>query len=751
MKKITCLLATVFVFSSFSLQAHQGMWLPLLLQRNFYEMQKLGLKITPQDIYSVNHSSIKDAVAGLSNSQMPTYFFCTSVIVSPKGLLFTNHHCGYEFIQKHSTVQHDYLKDGFWAMNMKQELPNPGLTASVLDRMVDVTDSIVPFLSSSLTAAQRAEKVNKIMARLKKENSDHGKLDVVIKPFYDGNKYYMMIYTVYRDVRLVAAPPSSIGKFGGDTDNWMWPRQQGDFSVFRIYTAPDGSPAPYSKNNVPLKPKHFIPISLNGVEPGNFAMTLGFPYSTVRYMTASQLKFRMAHYYPAGIKIMGEKLKVLKKHMNASQAVKIKYAFSSFRLANSWKYAVGQLKDIKDYHVIARKEAFDSALQKWIDAMPARKAKYGNVQKDIASVYSKGGKSRLMEAYIYTYFGGFSGAQLIGLAKNYSGLYGLLKQYKLSKNKQTRALKQKEINKKVKALSMELDQQYKDYDEPTDQDVFAAITKMYYKNVPQNMRPVYLDNLVRKFKNNFTKLADYVYKKSIFSTESKAKAFLAHPELKKLDKDPGYKLMQGYTAGFMKIVKMHNKINQNMAKANRLRMAAIMAMHPDKPIYPNANSTLRVSFGKVEGYNPRDAVRYLFQSHLSGALQKNRDYPDNPDYVVPGRLKEIYKTKDYGQYGQDGRMDTDFLTTNDISGGNSGSPVINGKGQLIGLAFDEDWQAMSGDIQYLPAVQRCVCVDIRYVLMIIDKYGHDHRLIKELKLVKSPKPQKMTAQSMAQK
>ncbi|MBE0651905.1 MAG: S46 family peptidase [Bacteroidales bacterium] len=748
MKRFTYFVAALFVFSSLSLQAHEGMWLPMLLQRNFAEMQKLGMKLTPQDIYSVNHSSIKDAVAGLSDSEMPTWFFCTSEIVSPKGLLFTNHHCGYEFIQKHSTVQHDYLKDGFWAMSMKEELPNPGLTASVLDRMADVTDSIIPFLNDTMTEAHRSQKVAEIISRIKKENSDHGKYDVVIKPFYDGNKYYMMIYTVYRDVRLVAAPPSSIGKFGGDTDNWMWPRQTGDFSVFRIYTAPDGSPAPYSKNNVPLKPKHFMPISLNGVEPGNFAMTLGFPGRTERYMTASELKFRMAYYYPTGIKVFSKKLDIWKTHMDASPAVRIKYASDYAELANSWKYFVGQQKGIIDNHVVAEKEAFDAEFQNWADATPALKAQYGNVLKDIADVYATEGQ--IMKPYIYVIYGGSSGSQLIGFAKDYSSLNGLLKQYDGEKNKQSKEHKLKQIQQMAQGISEKLNETYKDYDEPTDQDVFAAMTKLYYNNVPQDMHPAYLDKLVKKFRNNFSKVAAYVFNKSNFSTEAKAKAFLAHPELKKLDKDPAFILMKGYMQELMSISQKYNKSNQRVVKAKRLHMAGIMAMEPNKLFFPDANSTLRVSFGKVEGYNPRDAVRYLFQSHLAGVMEKNRNYPNNPDYFVPAKLKEIYKTKDYGQYGQDGKMDTDFLTTNDISGGNSGSPVINANGQLIGLAFDGDWQAMSGDIKYIPKVERTIVVDIRYVLMIIDKYGNDHRLIKELTLVKNQQPQEMQPKPMAQ-
>ena len=439
MKRITYFLAAVMIFGSFSLKAHEGMWIPMLLRQNFAQMQRMGLKLSAEDIYSVNHSSLKDAVAGLSNSAEPQGFFCTSEIVSNQGLLFTNHHCGYESLQKHSSVQHDYLKDGFWAMSMAEELPNLGLTASVLDHMADVTDSIVPFLSDTLSEAQRSQKAGEVITRLKKENSDKGKFNVVIKPFFNGNKYYMLVYLVYRDVRLVGAPPSSIGKFGGDTDNWMWPRQTGDFSIFRIYTAPDGSPATYSKNNVPLKPKHFLPISLNGVKPGDFAMVWGFPGSTNRYMTAPELEFRMAHYYPPLINAFGKKLEVWKKHMNANSDVRIKYASNYAMIANSWKYFIGQTRGVKNQHVVAEKKAYDAEFQKWADENPERKAKYGDVLKKISEVYA--GQATSIEHLIYASITGPSGAAVIGFAGGYSHLGGLLKQYKEEKNKETKARK----------------------------------------------------------------------------------------------------------------------------------------------------------------------------------------------------------------------------------------------------------------------------------------------------------------------
>lgn len=735
MKKTVYLLTLAFLFTGLSLKAHEGMWIPMLLKQNFAAMQKMGLKLTPEQIYSINHGSIKDAVAGLSNSPNPQGFFCTSEIVSDKGLLFTNHHCGYDAIQKHSTVDHDYLKDGFWAMSQSEELPNKGLTASVLVRMADVTDSIVPFLSDTLSEAQRLEKANKIIVRLKKENSEKGKYNVVIKPFFAGNKYYMLVYIVYKDVRLVGAPPSSIGKFGGDTDNWMWPRHTGDFSIFRIYTAPDGSPATYSKNNVPLKPKYHLPISLKGVKKDSFTMVWGFPGRTTRYMTAPELEFRMEYYYPPLITAFGKKLEIWKEHMDKNPKVKIQYSSNYAMIANSWKYFVGQKRGVKIHNVIAEKEAFDKRFEKWVNENPVRKEKYGEVLPDIRKAIKADSKS--VEPLIYASITGVSGAQIIGMAQKFSGLKGMLEQYKKAKGKAEKERKYKLVKRTADGLIKNLTKFYKDYNMPTDKDVFAAMTKMYYQKVPDSLHPEYLDKLVKKYHDNFNQIANYVYDKSVFSTEAKAKAFLEHPDLKKMDKDPALILANEYMAKLMSVSGGLKKEGDLMAKAKRLFMEGIIQMEPDKQFYPNANSTLRYSYGKVEGYYPRDAVHYLYQTHLYGVMQKHAQYPNNPEFIVPKKLRELYITKNYGQYGQDGLMDVDFLSTNDITGGNSGSPVINGNGELIGLAFDGNWEAMSSDIQYLPKLQRTIIVDIRYVLFIIDKYAGDHRLINELTLHKS--------------
>ncbi len=736
MKRTTIFLSLIMIFSTFQLRAGEGMWIPMLLkQLNYAEMQKMGLRLTPEQLYSINHSSIKDAIAGLSNSPHPQGFFCTSEIVSDQGLLFTNHHCGYESVQKHSTVDHDYLKNGFWAMSKSEELPNEGLTASILVYMSDVTDSIVPQLDT-LSEKQRKPAAQKIISRLKKQASENGKYNVVIKPFFRGNEYYMFVYIVYRDVRLVGAPPSSIGKFGGDTDNWMWPRQTGDFTIFRIYTAPDGSPADYSKDNIPLKPKYHLPISLDGIKKDDFAMIWGFPGSTNRYLTAEGVKFRMDKYFPPLIEGFGKKLEIWKQHMDANEAVKIKYASNYAMIANSWKYFIGQKRGVKRLHIYDEKKAFEKQLTNWINADITRKKKYGSMLNNIDKTYAQ--KSKIIEPLIYASITGISGSEIIGFAQKLSGLEGLMEQVKKEKNKEKRAKKQAKVKKEIEHLKTGLKDMYKDYDEATDRDVFAAMTKMYVEKTPDSLHPEYLQKLIKKFKGNYNYLAGYVFSKSVLSYATKLNTFLDKPSLKKLKKDPAFKLMQGYMAKIME-ASVSYKSSNNDTKARRLYMQAIQQMQPNKVFYPDANSTLRFSYGKIEPYSPRDAVEYDYQTHLYGVMEK--EDPSNDEFIVPAKLKDLYQKKDYGPYGQNGKMDVDFLTTNDITGGNSGSPVINGKGELIGLAFDGNWEAMSSDIAFNKKLQRTICVDIRYILFIIDKYAGASNIVDELTIHKAiPKP-----------
>ncbi len=728
------------LFGTFQLRAHEGMWLPLLLERlNYADMQKMGLQLTPEELYSINHSSLKDAIAGLSNSPNPQGYFCTAEIVSDQGLLFTNHHCGYSAVQKHSSEEHNYLRDGFWAMSKDEELPNEGLTASILVYMADVTDSIVPALDT-LKEEQRSATAQKIIGRLSKNASEDGKYNVVIKPFFNGNEYYMFVYQVYRDVRLVGAPPSSIGKFGGDTDNWMWPRHTGDFTIFRIYTAPDGSPAEYSKDNVPLKPKHYLPISLDGVKKDDFAMIWGFPGSTSRYLTAEGVKFRTEKYFPPLIDAFGKKLEVWKEHMDADEVVQIKYASNYAGIANSWKYFIGQRRGVKKLHIYEEKKAFEKRLTEWINADPGRKEKYGNIISEIENAYKI--QSDIIEPVIYASITGISGAEIVGFAQELSGLEQKMESAKKEKKKEKRIKKEKKVAEKAERLKESVPEMYKDYDEATDRDVFAVMTGMYMEKTPDSLQPEYLKKLVDKFKGDYTKMADYVFDNSVFSSADRLTAFLDNPKLKKLQKDPAFQLMQGYMAKLMEVQTAFSSHRNDASRARRLFLQAIREFQPDKVFYPDANSTLRFTYGKVLPYDPRDAVHYGYQTHLYGVMEK--EDPSNSEFIVPAKLKELYEKKDFGPYGVNGTLDVNFLTTNDITGGNSGSPVINGKGELIGLAFDGNWEAMSSDIAFNKKLQRTIVVDVRYVLFVIDKFAGATNIVDELTIHKAvPEPDRV--------
>lgn len=744
MKKITILFVLLFVLQGINLKADEGMWLPMYIDRlNYTDMQKLGLQLTAEEVYSVNNSSLKDAIVGLSSSPKPRGFFCTAEIVSSEGLLFTNHHCGYDAIQKHSAVEHDYLADGFWAMSREEELPNEELTASILIRMADITDSIIPQLNDSMTGAERKEIAGKIIKRMTKENADDGKYNVVIKSFFEGNEYYMFIYQVYKDVRLVGAPPSSIGKYGGDTDNWMWPRHTGDFSIFRIYTAPDGSPAEYAEENIPLKPKHYLPISLDGVEKDDFAMIWGFPGGTERAQTSYGVEFKMDYYYPPIIEAFGEKLAAWKLHMDENKEVKIKYASNYAQIANSWKYLIGQVQGVGDLDVVGEKQAFEKKFTVWVNENETREERYGSLLTDIQSIYKQ--REKGIQPLIYASLTGIGGAEIISYAQEFSGIQSLLQQYKEEKDKDKKAKKLEQINKAAAGLIAAAPEHFKNYDRATDQEVFAVMTNMYHHKLAAEYQPEYLNKMLSKYNNDYYALAEYIYNESFLSDENTAIAFLKDPDLKKLDKDPAFNLMQGFMQKMMEASANYQKSGDEMETAERLYVEAVRKMETDKKFYPDANSTLRFSYGTVQDYYPKDAVKYDYITHLSGLIDK--EDPDNDEFNVPEKLKELYELKDYGPYAnEDGRLVVCFLTNNDITGGNSGSPVVNGKGELIGLAFDGNWEAMSSDIAFAPKMQRTIVVDARYVLFIIDKFAGASNIVDELTIHKTlPEPSRTEA------
>jgi hypothetical protein len=742
MKKFTYFIVALLLLSGIKLKADEGMWLPMFIDRlNYVDMQKKGLQLTPEEIYSVNHSSLKDAIVGLSNEPTPQGYFCTGEIVSSQGLLFTNHHCGFDAIQKHSTVDHDYLADGFWSMSLEEELPNENLTASFLIRMEDVTDSIIPFINDTLEGRARNAAIKEITSRLKKRASEDGKYNIVVKSFFEGNEYYLFVYQVYKDVRLVGAPPSSIGKYGGDTDNWMWPRHTGDFSIFRVYTAPDGSPAEYSEDNVPMVPKHHLPVSLDGVKEGDFSMIWGFPGSTDRYLTADGVSFKTDYYFPPLIEVFGKKLETWKTHMDADKEVKIKYASQYAMIANSWKYFIGQTRGVKNLDVVGQKKQYEEKFAQWVNADEARKEKYGKVIDDIDAGIKE--QSEGITPLIYASISGISGSGLVGYAQQFSGLESKMEKIKKEKDKKKKEKLEKKLTKMAEGMTQGVPEHFKDYDMATDRDVFAEMTKLYYQHLPAEAYPELLVKLHKKFKGDFNAIADYVFDKSIFSNTVKTEAFLKDPDLKVLKKDPAFILSQQFMAYLMTASQNYRKDNSKMSKAERLYMQAMREMEPDRYFYPNANSSMRFTYGQVLNYYPADAVTYDYVTHLSGVMEK--EDPDNDEFIVAPKLKELYQKKDYGPYANDdGRMVVCFLTNNDITGGNSGSPVMNGKGELIGLAFDGNWEAMSSDIAFAPKLQRTIVADVRYVLFIIDKFAGDTRLIDELTIHKNmPQPERV--------
>jgi hypothetical protein len=716
----------------------EGMWLPMFVERlNYTDMQEKGLQLTPEEIYSINNSSLKDAIVGLSGGGIGG-FFCTGEIVSDKGLLFTNHHCGYNNIQTHSTVENDYLKDGFWAASLEEELPNEGLAASFLVRMEDVTDSIIPFLPDTLTEAERGAKVRKITGKLEKRAEEDGKYAARVSSFYGGNEYYLFVYVVYKDVRLVGAPPSSIGKYGGDTDNWMWPRHTGDFSIFRVYTGPDGEPAKYAEENIPLKPKHHLPISIDGYEEGDFAMIWGYPGGTERYLTSHGIEYKLDAFLPVLVEIFEAQITSWKKHMDADPAVKIQYASKHASLANAWKLFLGQIRGLKRLKVYEKKQKIEEAFQEWAESEPALKEKYGDVIKNFGESYAI-----LTEEFprlAYTALAANS-PEILG----YAGQYGQLLEQLESKTNEAI------VEETISGLKEGMAEHFKNYYAPADRDAFAALMEIYYEHTPEEMQPEYFLELVDDMEGDFAAMATYVFDESIFESQEEINEFFEKPKAKILAKDPALKLASEFTATMGKVVGQYREANNVIGKYERLFIAGLREMKPDKVFYPDANSTMRMSYGSVQDYKAADAVYYDYYTTLEGVMEK--EDPSNDEFIVEEKLKELYRKKDYGPYGEmiDGeeRMVVCFLTTNDITGGNSGSPVINGRGELIGIAFDGNWEAMSGDIAFEPELQRTINVDIRYVLFIMDKMAGAQNLVDELTIVHNPKPKVVKADKKA--
>ena len=710
----------IFSLATLSIHADEGMWmLTDLKAQNAVAMRELGLEIPVEEVYNANGLSLKDAVVHFGGG-------CTGEVISSEGLVLTNHHCGYGAIQQHSNVEHDYLTEGFWAMNRDAELPTPGLTVTFIDRILDVTSYVTDQLKKDEdpngTNYLSPSYLSKVAERFAKDENIEvtpaTKLE--LKAFYGGNKYYMFVKTVYSDIRMVGAPPSSIGKFGADTDNWMWPRHTCDFSVFRIYADANGEPAEYNENNVPLKAKKHLAISLKGINEGDYAMIMGFPGSTNRYLTQSEVKQRMHSTNEPRIRIRGVRQDVLKKEMAASDKVRIQYASKYAGSSNYWKNSIGMNKAIIDNKVLETKAEQEAKFAAFAKAKG--NTDYEKVVSEIDAAIEKSNPI----LYNYTCFREvFQGGIEFGTP------YLILDKLKDAiKNKDKEA-----INKNIETLKkVYADIHNKDYDHEVDRKVAKALLPLYAEMVPADALPAFYTTIQKDFKGNYDAYVDHCYDNSIFSNEANFNKFIKKPTVKAIEKDP----MTAYVrAKYDLMDKLGNELAESMKGMDLLHktyVRGLCEMYSPEPKAPDANFTVRLTYGNVKSYNPKDGVHYKYYTTLKGVMEK--EDPTNPEFVVPAKLKELYEAKDFGRYAlPNGDMPACFLTTNDITGGNSGSPVINGNGELIGAAFDGNWESLSGDINFDNNLQRCIAVDIRYVLFIIDKLGGCKHLIDEMTIV----------------
>jgi len=706
-------LRLLLLFIVVQVQAQQGgMWIPSLLKgMNESEMKNLGMKISAEDIYSVNQSSLKDAVPHFDGG-------CTAEVISDKGLILTNHHCGYDNIQSHSTVEHDYLTNGFWAYKMEDELPNKDLFVTFIVRIEDVTAKVLEGTSSITSESDKQKKIQENISSLSKTLPKESWQENSIRTFFDGNQYILFVTETFRDVRLVGAPPSSIGKFGSDTDNWVWPRHTGDFSLFRIYADKNNKPAAYSKDNVPYKPKHFFPISLKGLKENDFTMVMGYPGRTQEYLPAIAVEQIVNTLNPAKVAIRDATLKVQNEFMRKDNAIKIQYASKNATIANSWKKWMGETKGLKKANAVGVKKQFEADFQQKVVAA-GKQAEYGNLLADFEKNYTEIQEYALARDI-------FSEIAL----RNTEILSLGYKLYQLEQLYNTKG--EQSFNDRRNNLIIGLGDFYKDFNPKVDEKVLEQLIAIYADKYPKAF-------LLKEFENvNATSLAAEVFSQSQLVSYDQIKELLSGDSktvLEKLNKDRGFQVIKAMADSHLKkVAPKYDEINLRNIATQRTYMKAIMELSPKSArIFPDANSTLRVTYGKIKGYKPNDAVVYEPFTYLDGVMEKY--IPGDYEFDVPKKLIELYNAKDYGKYGVNGKMPVAFIATNHTTGGNSGSPALDAKGNLIGLNFDRVWEGTMSDIYYSPEICRNIMVDLRYVLFIVDKFAGAKNLIDEMKII----------------
>ncbi len=722
MKYIKHLLISFALLITTIVRADEGMWLPFLLEKmNEQHMKSLGMKISAKDIYNINKGSLKDAIVSFGG-------FCTGEVISSKGLVLTNHHCGFDVIQNHSTLEHNYIRDGFWAMTQAQEIPNKGLFVTFIIRIDDVSKQVLNGVTAGMSESERQSQVDKNIAALRKEAKKESYQDSFIRGFFENNQYFLFVTETYRDIRLVGAPPSSIGNFGKDTDNWMWPRHTGDFSMFRIYAGKDNKPADYSPDNVPYVPKRSLSISLDGLNEGDFTMVFGFPGRTMQYLHSSAVEQIRTVNDPAKIHIREKALSVIDGYMRKDEKIKIQYAAKYAGIQNSYKKWQGEVLGLTSTNAVGKKKAYEAEFQKRANANPMWKDRYGTLLADLEAAYEE------LKPYGYArdyYLEITSKIELLTIAGRIASLKALIDKGEAKDFEQRR---DQTINT-IKGI-------FEEYNAEVDRRLFETLMTMYVKDQDEKYQSPLLREWLRG--SDIEKVAEKLYEATPLTQAKGSIMQLEKPmdELGELGKnDMAVQLYNDLAATYStQVAKKLNEIQARINKLNRLYMQAQMDVFKEKKFYPDANSTLRVTYGNVKGYHPRDAVKYDFYTYLDGVMDKYK--PGDYEFDVPEKLRSLYTTRDFGQYGAKGKMPVCFIAMNHTTGGNSGSPALDAYGNLVGLNFDRVWEGTMSDINYDPSICRNIMVDIRYVLFIVDKYAGAGHLVAEMKLVhpkKAPK------------
>lgn len=719
MRKIF-LFVILSLFFAFKGIADEGMWIPLLIGKNIPEMQRLGFKLTAEDLYSVNSSSLKDAIVQFGGG-------CTGELISDEGLLITNHHCGYPEIQSHSTVENNLLANGFWAKDKSEELPNPGLTVKFLVRMDDVTDLVLKGVTSGMSEILRSKTIQRVADSLIAEAKNEGVgYDAIVRPFYSGNQYYIFVYQVFEDVRLVGTPPDAIGKFGGDTDNWVWPRHTGDFSLFRIYADKNNNPAPYSPSNVPYKPKKFFKISMKGVKEGDFTLVYGFPGRTQQYITSHAVNLLINQSNPSKIQLRNIRLSIFNRFMKANDTIAIKYAAKHARVANAWKKWIGETMGLNRLDAVAKKQELESMFAAWAATNPELKERYGWLLPKYQDLYSELAPLSLVVDYrneaVY-------GVELLSFASRFERL--------LSMALDPNADKQKLLEQRDRLVKY-VREFFKDFELEVDKEVFVGLMQAYHLLVPQNLQPEFLIRLASK-SDSWRQLVGQIYSETAFADSVRVLTLLSgidSTSAREFLNDPIFSIYYEFEDYYRKNVqKRYFEITDSLDILYRTYVEGLMRLQPNRRFYPDANSTLRIAYGNVGGFSPRDGVVYDYYTTIDGIYEKSQQR-DVPDYVPPKRLLELYKAKDYGPYAVNGTVPVAFIASNHTTGGNSGSPVLDAEGNLIGVNFDRCWESTMSDVMFDPNYCRNIALDIRYALFIIDKYAGAKNLIDELVILR---------------